>query len=384
VNAVISKYEPALAVRASGCITCHAKISSTYVTDFGYGSSYFFGDPGGGNKVGPFNGNIYGDFIAEPGKTSWLTSEFHKEVIVPQAEFGFNLKDAARTSLADQPSYRKALEASSLAEYLSALENQKAKPAKIIEKKRIFIGAPDTATLETRFGIKHGESVSFKYIKDNQGVSSDIRGIRLGKTEEYYTNVSEITCDGDLFVRGIFFLNKPTIVTDNGCRIYAAGPVFLQGEVTFKSVGNEVEHGNLQLVSTEAIFLGVGRKKCNITADIDPLALRLLKTPSLPSMFTRGSGRSNISPQTFVQNIYDKAALVPLEDSSCHDDGISFSRLLLNAPIVHSRYTGRFKGLVIAEFALFWQGKSGFEFDPVFKQVPLLPLLQDEDYLTIQ
>jgi hypothetical protein len=32
-------------------------------TFFGYGSPYFFGNPEGGNKVGPFNGNIYGDFI---------------------------------------------------------------------------------------------------------------------------------------------------------------------------------------------------------------------------------------------------------------------------------------------------------------------------------
>jgi hypothetical protein len=76
-------------------------------------------------------------------------------------------------------------------------------------------------------------------------------------------------------------------------------------------------------------------------------------------------------------------ALIPLEDSSFHDDTIGFSRLLLNAPIINSRYKGNFKGLVIAEFALFWQGKTGFEFDPIFKKVPVLPMLKDSDYLVV-
>jgi hypothetical protein len=73
-----------------------------------------------------------------------------------------------------------------------------------------------------------------------------------------------------------------------------------------------------------------------------------------------------------------------LEDSSCHDDTISFSHLLLNAPLVHSRYKGNFKGLVIAEVILFRLGKASFEFDPVFKNVPTLPVLKDSDYLQVK
>ena len=85
-----------------------------------------------------------------------------------------------------------------------------------------------------------------------------------------------------------------------------------------------------------------------------------------------------------MQELYDKASLVPLEDSSCHDTTLGFSRMLLNAPVVHSRYSGRFKGVVIAEFALFWQGKSSYEFDPVFREVPVLPVLKDSDYLVVE
>jgi hypothetical protein len=381
VNPTIAEYEPALAVRASGCITCHAKINSSYITDFGHGSPYFFGNPGSGNKVGPFNGNIYGDFIAGTDKTSWLTAEFHKEIIVPRSDLEFDMRDAAETILADQSLYPDAFQAASLAEYLKALENQKPNPAQVIEKKRVYIGAPDAATLEARFGIKPGSAVDFKYIKSDRNVSPDIEGIKLSKNRDYYTNSSDVVCDGDFFVRGILFLNKPTIVTDSGCRIYATDPIFLQGELKLKGKGKNASRANLQLVSTEAIFLGVGRKKCGTTTDSDPLSLRLIKTPALPSIITRSAVRDNIPPQTFAQNIYNKAKLVPLEDSSCHDENLSLSRILLNAPLVHSRYSGKFKGLVIAEFALFWQGKSDFEFDPVFKKVPVLPLLKDEDYL---
>src|SRR5512145_260742 len=58
VNAAIAEFEPALAVRASGCITCHADIRPSYITDFGYGNRYFFGRPGQSGKFSSFNGSV--------------------------------------------------------------------------------------------------------------------------------------------------------------------------------------------------------------------------------------------------------------------------------------------------------------------------------------
>lgn len=385
VNSAILDFEPALAVRGAGCITCHAKIYSAFITDFGYNSPHFFGNPGGESKVGPYNGSIYGDFIAGPGQTGWQTSEIHKEIIVPRAEFDFSLKSAAaEAGLEEQKSYQEALRADSLSEYLQALENEKPKPAKVIEKNTVFIGAPDTATLEARFGITAGTGVDIKYIKTDQHVGADFKGIELSDNSNYYTNSSEIVCDGDLFVRGILLLNKPSVVTNTGCRIYVAGPVFLQNAVTYRNSSNEGDRANLQLLSTEAIFLGIGQKKCNESATPDPLSARLLLTPALPSIITRSMERNGIPPETFAKNLYNQAASLPLEDSSCHDETMGFSGILLNAPIVHSRYSGKFKGVVIAEFALFFQGKSSYEFDPVFRNVPVLPLLKESDYLVVE
>jgi len=383
INAAIIEYEPAVAVRASGCLTCHAEISSNYITDFGYGSPYFFANPASKNKVGIFNGHIYGDFTAGPGKTGWLTANFQKEIIVPAAPINFNIEEAAGNTLSDKSSYKEALKADSLAKYLRALEIKKNKPAQVIEKKKVFIGAPDREILEARFKITPGDNAGFKYIINDPNTSPEIKGIGLSKNRKYYTNTGEIICNGDLYIDGILFLDRPEIVTETGCRIYATESVFLQGEVTYKSLDKKTDKSNLQIVSAEAIFLGIGREKCD-TTKADPLSLRLLKTPALPSIFTRTTFSNNITPQEFRQNLYDKTALVPLEDSSCHDETISFSRLLLNAPVINSRYSGKFKGIVIAEYALFWQGKTNFEFDPIFKEVAVLPVLKDSDYLRIE
>ncbi len=103
----------------------------------------------------------------------------------------------------------KPLQAKTLAEYLRALEAQKPNPATIIEKDKVFIGAPTAATLEARFRIAPGSGAKFKYIK-NDGASPEIKGIELSSGKNFFTNTGEVVCDGDLFIRGTLFLNHAT------------------------------------------------------------------------------------------------------------------------------------------------------------------------------
>ena len=56
----------------------------------------------------------------------------------------------------------------------------------------------------------------------------------------------------------------------------------------------------------------------------------------------------------------------------------AFSGLLLNAPEVHSRYVGNFKGAVVAEIAMFRLGEFVFTFDSLFQKVPILPALKSD------
>jgi hypothetical protein len=383
VNAAIAEFEPALAVRAPACITCHAKIGPGFITDFGHGAPYFFGKRAEGAKFGSFDGSVYGDFYgSEPNKTGWLTAEIGKTIVVPEALFDFSLTDAG-AKLAAQPGYQQPLQATSLAGYLQALEKQKTNPARIIEKKKVFIGVPDAATLEARFNIVLGSGAGFKYIKTEKS-SPAIEGIELNSSKSFYTNTREIVCDGDLFIRGTLFLNRGIISTNSGCRIYVTGPIFIQNGITYKERNNS-GRANLQLVSADAILLGVGDKSCDSKDAESPLSRRLVSGYAVSTYFTRRADGQAMSPKAFGQSIYDKAKLIPtLEDASCQDDTTSFTRLLLNAPLVHSRYKGQFKGVVIAEVVLFRLSKSNFEFDPVFKNVPTLPALKDSDYLQVQ
>ena len=382
VNAAIVEFEPALAVRTSACITCHAKIQPSFITDFGYGDRYFFGQRVEGAAFGPFDGSIYGDFYgSEPNKTGWLTCSVDKKVVVPRAPIDFDLR-AAGSKLAE--SYQKPLQAKSLAEYLRALEAQKPKPAEIIEKDRIFIGAPDAATLEARFQLVPGSWTEIKYVKSGRS-SPDVQGIGLSPSKNYYTNKSDVVCDGDLFVRGTLFLNHMTLSTISGCRIYATGPIFVQNEIAYRNLGGLPDMTNLQLVSAKAILLGIGNKSCDSTYKDSPLSRRLISGYAITTFFTRDAHRKSLKPKENGQGIYEQGMKIDsLEDASCRDAAASFSRLLLNAPQVHGRYKGKFKGLVIAEVVLFRLGNSTFEFDPVFKQVPVLPRLKDSDYLLVQ
>jgi hypothetical protein len=383
VNIAIAESEPALAVRASACITCHAKISPTVITDFGYGDRYFFGNPSAGSSLGSFNGSIYGDFYGgEPNKTGWLTAEVARSIVVPQAGIDFDL--AAAGAKLDKSNYQQALHATSLAQYLQSLEAKKSKPATVIEKKKIFIGAPNAETLKARFHITQPSGDKFKYIK-NDNSSPDVAGIELGPGKEYYTNIREVVCNGDLFIGGTLFLNHLTVATQSGCRIYATGPIFLQNGVVFKNLSNSEDRTNLQLVSSEAILLGVGDKSCDPTSKESPLSRRLVSGYAVSTFITRDASSKSVAPKEFGQSIYDQGKkIVPLEDASCQDNSIGFSRLLLDAPQVHSRYQGKFRGLIIAEVALFRLGKGNFEFDPIFKTVPVLPRLQASDYLEIK
>lgn len=386
VNAAIAEFEPALAVRASGCVTCHADIRPSYITDFGYGNRYFFGHPGQSGKFGPFNGSVYGDFYGDPrypDTTGFMSAHIKKSVIVPVAPLDFNLS-AAGGKIADQPVYRQPLRATSLAGYLQELEKQKDAPAAIIEKKQVFIGAPDSETLLARFNVQPGSTSQLKYIK-NEKSSPEIEGIGNENGKKYYTNTGDVVCDGDLLVPGTLFLNRVILSTKNGCRIYATGPIFMQNAIKYTTDTSISDKANLQLVSSQAILMGVGDKSCETSDKESPLARRLVSGYAVSTYLTREADKKAIAPEALGKGIYAEGKLIPsLEDATCQADAPDFTRLLLDAPLVHSRYRGQFKGLVIAEVALFRLGKSSFEFDPVFKEVPTLPILKDADYLQIK
>ena len=82
----------------------------------------------------------------------------------------------------------------------------------------------------------------------------------------------------------------------------------------------------------------------------------------------------------------DYAVIGDQKDAACAPEkrNVSFQRILLNAPQVHTRYFGDVNGIIISEFLLPSLGQFKFEFDPVFMSVPILPKIPDYYYLKVK
>ena len=358
---------PALAIRGTGCVTCHANVRSQFVTDFGNGSDYFAGRNGGALTFG--SGHIYGDH-----HNSWRTANIVGPIIVPKTASELPLSNVNVD----------------LATYLRAQEATKTAPAAVVEKNTVYIGAPTIAQLESRFNIS--SSVTMKYVV-NDATSPALNGLSLSGAG-YYTNTGEVTCDGDLFLRGTVYLNEPVIRTKNGCRIHATGPIFLQKGPSYVNLGSPeaANNTNLQLVSASVIVMGVGLSHCETDDTMwffknkrtNPLYERLLGIWTVKSHVTRLSPLDPTAEGTAI--LAEAGKLTGYQDASCYTGGrsVHLERILLNAPMVQSRLTGNVSGVVITEVALFALSKFSYSFDAVFKAVPVLPLLLPSDFLVVQ
>ena len=159
--------------------------------------------------------------------------------------------------------------------------------------------------------------------------------------------------------------------------MYVTKSVFVTGTISYTS-GNDDR--NLQISSARAISLGLG-SNCN---DYDSLHGRLSdpNETRFADFFTRGQ----VNPRTMLAAVRaDADAIGVLVEASCGPNGraVGFSRLLLNAPLVESRYQGQYDGAIIAELTLTSLQALKFSFDPVFARASVLPLLSPADYLNI-
>ncbi len=392
--------EPAIAARAVGCTSCHANINSKLVTDFGHGTANVFF----GKDVNTPFGSIYGDHtdIANSGYPSWTTTSLFDEVFVPKANFDFKWQDylSSYPALLNRLIYK----TTSLTDYLRAAEvlksSEKQKAKAIVEKDEIFISGMTPSKLRTKLGISG--SINTKYWKNDPATSPALTG--LGQNGSgYFTNENgQITCDGDIFIEGTLFLKDLALKTSTGCRIHSTGPIFVQGAITYENLGTGSNLTNLQLVSARAVILGIGYSHCESAsnpgwyadkaANFSPIDFRFFEHDIPKITRNTNSTQSATVEQTssdwkaegrFVANEARKIA--SLKDASCGSSReVHFERLLINAPQVQSRYTGNFKGVIITEIPLFSLSRFKYEFDPVFKNVSVLPFFDQRDYFFVR
>jgi len=91
-----------MAVRGMACIACHAKITSTVITDFGFGDAFFFGK----KALGTANRSVFTFWSADTDYATsysdhhlgaWSTASFTSNIVVPNAPIGLDLNRQSYT-----------------------------------------------------------------------------------------------------------------------------------------------------------------------------------------------------------------------------------------------------------------------------------------------
>ena len=393
--------QPGMAVRAGNCIQCHSVISSNFVTDFGFGNGYFFAHDKGAANNGDwiYSMRMASDSGSKAYYPDWILSAAFAngaQLIVPKADLGFKYADIAPSWVDKTASW---LQSTTLADLMTQIQLIKGSTFKatVVEKSLVYIGAPSVAQIKTAGQLDASHPV--QYWKDSD-ISYDLSGLTKNAAG-YYTNSGVLSCDGDLFVDGTVFLNTVTIKTISGCRLHVTGPVFVQKGITYQSDATLQANPNLQIISARAIAMGLGNTQCEANTDkngwynqnkvTSPLQERFSGLADSKDVKLRNTDSTSGFPMTSASPSEEAKALVAeglkiadLNDASCHGRAVSFDRLMLVAPQVHSRYKGNFSGVVIAEFPLFSLGSFVYQFDQVFLKVPVLPLMDMDKILKIQ
>lgn len=384
-NDVIYKLEPALAIRGMGCIQCHGNFDSNILTDFGLngndqGQDYYFNQQPAENWWK--SGGIYGDHAKN---FNTMVFPAGKSVVVPKAALPAVVD-------ADTPG-------DTLADYIrsqfSIAADEGTKQTQVLEKSKVYIGAPTEADLIAAFSLGAGERL--KYLP---AASDSVPLSGLQDHSSFFQNSSVLACEGDLILRGPLLLQNLQVNSRTGCRIHVIGSVFLYGSLTFV---NSDENRNIQIMSTKSINMGLGLAKTGDSycepngrwatnkgegsyANGSSLLTRYRDNWTVRGQFVR----QNTDPLAFGNSVIAEAQLIEtmtgtLYDAACRAEGrnVSFERIVLNAPAIHSRYEGNVTGTLIAEYALMSLGTFKFKFDPVFIRVPMFPKVSKKLYLEV-
>lgn len=437
VGNTLKTLAPALAVRASGCITCHAEVHSSLITDFGYGGdggsrNYYFGqmtaDDLSWNDGLPYGDHyaFYQNYDGSISQGSWWSLNLAKtvggegqKVYVPAASLP--AAPAGKTGATTLRGY--------VQHRLTNSYYPDSASGVAIEKSNVYIGAPTASRLESVFAWNAAdETKKYKYLADASGVAlSGLSVTAAGPANgKYFTNTGVVTCEGDLLLKGTVYFNNLQVQTRTGCRIHATGSVFIYGSITYPTGSGDYSKRNLQITSAKSILMGLGslfngsthcengdmdaayyaywskrdewtagmtpaEKAAYEAAVVDSAKYRLEYFWGLSGFFFRSDSRNG---RVIQQEIYSEmlATIGAQKDAACRPEGRAqaFERLLLNAPLVESRYAGGFKGSIVAEIAYMGLGLAAnesrfkFEFDPVFQNVDVFPLLQEQDFLRVQ
>jgi hypothetical protein len=365
VEAALRTLQPALAVRGMACLMCHADIRSNIITDFGHGNTWYMGGASSSfDETQSWFNNLASTWqsaqqikgtVFVP-KTIAAPSAIARVGAVPNLLTLMNTPYLAKWNFDNDP-----LQANKpMSLKVTALPGQE----KIVEKSQITIRAPsesEIAALAPSLFAKPA-SAGFEKLKALAPAQMVVRG---SGTLAYVMNDENDVLDcreSDIVVKGTLFLRNLRVNAERGCRLYVSGSVFIEGSISY--VGSGVKQ-NLQITSSNAISMGINLARLKNRLLVDA------RNPEIANVRTYADRATQAVQE--AQNIGE------LRDAQDDYGGtrasFDYTGLLINAPMIHSRYLGQVRGTIIAELALFSLGAFHFEFDPVFGEVNVLPLL---------
>ncbi|MBX3033998.1 MAG: hypothetical protein KF865_08735 [Bdellovibrionaceae bacterium] len=286
---LFGELRPALAVRNTGCIMCHAQIHGDLISDFGFGSPFFMGLDRVANHpeqphYSPFRSKHF-----KHGGTTWEDSSVMGDIYVPDTM----LSDARLIGAHnDARTGNTPVAEISLTDFLASsfFDPVTEKIVRMIpftrsddinvpglrglfkSRKEIWIDAPtedEIRSLTRKPSVVNviSELGALVYRATPNDV---LQGIVVRQSQVsrrlFLTNENVLKCRGDIIVDGVLLLRDLVLDTDRGgCRLYVSGTVFIQGGVTYLNGDRNDE--NLQITSARAIIIGMRSLSTRMTQD---------------------------------------------------------------------------------------------------------------------
>ena len=347
------EHEAVFAVRNMSCAFCHAKIESNIISDFA-------------SKTTPASAAQSLDQLYE------LVQDKRNNNIKPQISGKFIIPDVTtRTSPEAISGGVSTCVGGGLRK--TAISYPQISLSAALDKclKSFFVWGNPAETFVTRKTVDINpvsSPDSIKAIAANESAKLSSDGFAVigtstlsgltGSKAAGFKSKGAISCEGAVVFDAPVMLENSTISTQKGCRIYSTGSIFVFGSLV---VSGPAESAHLQLMSP--VFVGF---------DILPgdAVARINHDANNHQAFSIGS-----SAQVGTKITADGKTLSITAKGSGSN---SYSKVAASAPVIYSRSSGQFSGVIIAEQFIGKIGSLSFKFDPIFKKSDTTPVLFPE------
>lgn len=339
--AAVIENKAVFAVRNISCALCHSNIQSNVITDFMAGSdqrsqaqslanAFYLADHG----TKPL---ITGDFFVPKSESQGLANDVVNGLSncnKVDANSGIYFNNAATFSKVDL--------FSSLKKCLEPKVIWGANSNKVVERNSISIKPP--TDLSQIASIVDGALLADRGFA---GVDSASFSGLVGTKQSGYAASGSVTCEGAMYFETPILFRDLTITTTTGCRVYSTKSIFSFGKLEVLGPSSKA---NLQLLST--IYVGFDIQTSTAKS-------RVLHSAISRQVFSRGSSSQ-------VALLFEADALQVGADKVTPTGTHNYQHIAVSAPLVYSRSTGSFSGVIVAEQFLGKIGSLSFTFDPVF------------------